>query len=191
MITDFTHASYGTKHSADSPCWQETVSSIHQDTNLRMYQRNLPSQLLQSYLDARPVSTKYSLLPIVDPRAKPTVPYKEQPTYRVSTTFNPGDRPSPWSGYASHVNVESELRNQLYALQKCSQAVYVPSSTSDLYDKKVFSQTNKDQPFPGLFETERFNDFNPNEENVGQHVFLNNTRMEYGDISYAERKQCR
>jgi hypothetical protein len=162
---------------------KETCQSIHQETNTRIYDRNVPSQLLQSYIDVRPVSTKYSLLPIVDPRAKPSVPYIDRPTYRVSTTFNPGNRGAPWSGYSSHVNVESELRNQVYALQKCSQAVYVPSSTSDLYDKKIFSHSNKDQPFPYLFETERFSDFNPNVENVGQHTFLNNTRMEYRDLS--------
>ena len=166
----------------------ETCSSIHQETNTRMYQRNLPSQYLQPYLDARPVCTKYSLLPIVDPRVTPTVPYIEQPTYHVGNVFNPGNRMAPWSGYSSHVNIESELRNQIYALQRCDQAVYVPSSTSDLYDKKIISQTNQTQPFPGLFQTERFNDFNPNPEKVGQHVFLNNTRMEYQDkpVSYCQ-----
>jgi hypothetical protein len=160
----------------------ETSRMIHHESNTRIYQRNLPSQLLQSYIDVRPASTKYSLLPIVDPRAKATVPYVAQPDFHIATTFNPGDRPSPWSGVSSSVNVESELRNQVYALQRCNQAVYVPSTMSDLYDQKGFSKTNVQQPFPGLFEAERFTDFNPNPTHVGQHVFLNNTRMEFRDM---------
>jgi len=162
----------------------ETSREIHQETNTRIYQRNLPSQLLQSYIDVRPVSTKYSLLPIVDPRAKPTVPYIAQPDFHIATTFNPGDRPSPWSGFSPNINIESELRNQVFALQRCNQAVYIPATLSDLYDNKTIPQNNQiQQPFPGLFQTERFSDFNPNPENVGQHIFLNNTRMEFRDIT--------
>jgi hypothetical protein len=160
----------------------ETSRMIQQETNTRIFQRILPSQLLQPYIDVRPVSTKYSLLPVVDPRAKTTVPYVTFHDYNVATTFNPGDRASPWSGFSSNVNIESELRNQVFALQKCNQAVYVPSTMSDLYDTRIISrQKNVEQPFPHLFELERFNDFNPNPENIGQHVFLNNTRMEFRD----------
>ena len=36
------------------------------------------------------------------------------------------------------VDAESELRNINYALQKCSQATYVPDSGSDLYTLKSF-----------------------------------------------------
>lgn len=166
---------------------KETSQMIHYESNTRIYDRNIPSQLLQSYIDVRPASTKYSLLPIVDPRKKPTVPYVQHSDFHVATTFNPGDRPSPWSGYSSNVNIESELRNQIYSLQRCSRAVYVPSSISDLYDNKGFTQNQQiQQPFPGLFETERFENFNPNPENVGQHTFLNNTRMEYGDLSLTQ-----
>ena len=44
------------------------VSKIHEQTNTRIYDRNIPSQMLQPYLDVRPVMTKYSHFPIVDPR---------------------------------------------------------------------------------------------------------------------------
>ncbi len=37
------------------------------------------------------------------------------------------------AGMPARVNTESELRNQYEALQKASQAVYVPSSSSSLY----------------------------------------------------------
>jgi len=46
----------------------ECVSEIHNTTNRRIYDRNVPSQMLQQYIDVRPVMTKYSYLPIVDPR---------------------------------------------------------------------------------------------------------------------------
>jgi len=163
----------------------ETNQMIHQTTNSRIYQRNLPSQTLQPYIDVRPVATKYSLLPIVDPRAKPTVPYVNLPDYHVAKTFNPGDRQSPWSGYSTNINNESELQNQIFALQRCNQAVYVPSSMSDLYDvKAIIPSQIVEQPFPGLFQTENFDEFNPNPENIaGRHTFLNNTRMEYRDAN--------
>ena len=44
------------------------VSKIHEQTNTRIYDRNIPSQMLQPYLNVRPVMTKYSHFPIVDPR---------------------------------------------------------------------------------------------------------------------------
>jgi len=46
----------------------QPTSQRQQTVYLRSYERNIPSQPLQPYLDARPVMTKYSILPIVDPR---------------------------------------------------------------------------------------------------------------------------
>ena len=125
---------------------QECNSTIHNTTNTRIYDRNLPSQFLQPYLSTRPVMTKYSLMPIIDPRAPITVPLKQMPTYNTTQIFNPGN--SPWSGFASSINKESELRNQIYGLQKCSQSVYVPNSTSDLYTYsfKPDKSGNQNQP---------------------------------------------
>ena len=105
-------------------------------TNMRTFERIIPSQPLQPYLDARPSSTKYSLLPIVDPRKEVNVPLIQRATYDQHSVYNPGDG-APWCGYASNVNNESLLRNQVYALQKCSQSVYIPSSKSSLYVYKT------------------------------------------------------
>ena len=127
--------------------------------------------------------TKYSLMPIIDPRAPISVPLKQMPTYNTTQIFNPGN--SPWSGFASSINKESELRNQIYGLQKCSQSVYVPNSTSDLYTYsfKPDKSGNQNQPFPGLFRNEFFNKFNPNEENVGNSLFNNCTRQEIKNLT--------
>ena len=133
----------------------ECVSDIHKQTNQRIYSRNIPSQMLQPYIDVRPVMTKYSYFPIVDPRKNISVPLQQMPTYNVHQVFNPGNTTSPWSGFASNINLESELRNQVYALQKCSQAVYVPNSNSDLYNYK-FRTVNQPNPHELLFQNESF-----------------------------------
>jgi hypothetical protein len=162
----------------------ESVAQIHQQTNARIYDRNIPSKILQPYVDVRPVMTKYSYFPIVDPRKEVQVPLVQLPTYNVHSVFNPGNTESPWSGFASNINKESELRNQIYALQKCSQAVYVPSSNSDLYNYK-FQTMSKPNPHELLFQNESFSNFNPNPDQniVGTGLFNNNTRVQLRDLT--------
>jgi hypothetical protein len=163
---------------------QESVSNIHKETNKRIYDRNIPSQMLQPYLDVRPVMTKYSYFPIVDPRKEIKTPMQQMPTYNVNKVFNPGNTVSPWSGFASNINLESELRNQVYALQKCSQSVYVPNSSSDLYDYK-FKTASQHNPHELLFQNESFSSFNPNPDAkiVGSGIFMNNTRVQVRDMT--------
>ncbi len=163
---------------------QQSVSNIHQETNTRIYDRNIPSQMLQPYLDVRPVMTKYSYFPIVDPRKEINVQMNQMPKYNVNTVFNPGNTVSPWSGFSSNINLESELRNQVYALQKCSQSVYVPNSTSDLYDYK-FKTVAQPNPHQLLFQTDSFSSFNPNPDTkiVGSGIFMNNTRVQVRDMT--------
>jgi len=162
----------------------ECVSDIHKDTNTRIYDRNIPSQMLQPYIDVRPVMTKYSYLPIVDPRKQINVPLVQMPTYNVNQVFNPGNTQSPWSGFASNINKESELRNQVYALQKCSQAVYVPRSSSDLYSYQFQTKTQHN-PHELLFRNESFESFNPNPSPAicGSGIFYNNTRCQVRDMT--------
>jgi hypothetical protein len=163
----------------------ECNSNIQKTTNDRIYNRNVPSQLLQPYLSVRPVMTEYSTMPIVDPRTPRQVPMQQMPVYSTTKVFNPGNSQSPWSGFASSINTESELRNQIYALQSCDQAVYVPDSSSDLYKYSFNPQTaNKSlQPFQGLFKEERFNTFNPNPENIGNGLFNNYTRQQVRNLT--------
>jgi hypothetical protein len=163
----------------------QPTSQRQQTVYQRSYERNIPSQPLQPYLDARPVQTKYSIMPIVDPRAQINTPLIQQATYTPETIFNPGNDFGPWSGYASNVNHESELRNQIYALQSCSQASYIPSSQSSLYESK-WKNTNKPiQPFPELFKTEQFSPVNPNcyPETIGFGLFNNATRQQTKDTN--------
>lgn len=161
-------------------------SSLRQQTvYLRTAERNIPSQPLQPYLDARPVMTKYSLLPIVDPRKPIETPLIQQATYTPEKIYNPGNDSGPWSGYASNINHESELRNQIFALQSCPQSAYIPSSKSSLYQVH-FQNTNKpQQPFPELFQNQQFCPINPNPnpEKIGFALFNNPTRQQTKDLT--------
>lgn len=165
----------------------ECVGKIHQQTNQRIYDRNIPSQPLQPYISVRPVLTKYSYLPIVDPRKEINVQLQQMPFYNSETIFNPGNTQSPWSGFATKINKESELRNQFFALQKCSQSVYVPSSNSDLYEYSFKNNNSllQNNTHNLLFVNEKFDNFNPNPDTnlVGISLFNNATRTQVKDIT--------
>ena len=158
----------------------------------RMFMRNVPSSSLQANFSIRPVSTKYACMPVLDRRASTQVPIIQQPTYNLSKTFNPGNAPAPWSGFASNINEESKLRNQFFALQRCEQAYYVPPTTSDMYTVKVSGRKEK-CVFPGLVESgsnalgsiyvdPHLAPFNPNICNTGKKLFNNHTRQQIMDI---------
>jgi hypothetical protein len=98
--------------------------------------------------------------------------------------FNPGNTKSPWSGFVTNINLESELRNQVYALQSCSQAVYVPNSKSDLYTYN-FTPKQIPQTHSLLFQKENFSEFNPNPDasTIGAGIFMNSTRVQVRDMT--------
>ena len=122
-------------------------------------------------------------MPIVDERKQSKVHVAQMPTYNVHTTFNPGTDMGPWSGYSSNVNKESVLRNQIYALQSCSQATYVPATKSDLYQVHWKEQKQVQQPFPDLFRKETFaTEYNQN-SNIGYALFNNATRQQIKDTN--------
>lgn len=151
------------------------TNDSNDELNKRLNERNVASNPLQPQFSSRPVSTKYSFLPIVDRHSPSKVPIIKQPIYNVNNVFNPGNTHSPWSGFSANVNKESILRNQFFALQRSEQAVYIPSSTSDMYSVNV-SGRNEIQPFPNLFKEEVFGSFNPNTLPIGTDVFNNSTR---------------
>jgi len=160
----------------------QSASQRTDTTNYRTYIRNVPSQNLQPYLDSRAVSTKYSRMPIVDPRKAPHVPLTQLPKYDSHQVFNPGNAKAPFSGY--NANQESVLRNQIYALQDCSQATYVPSSKSDLYQVH-WKQSDLSQPFPDLFQQQVFPSNNSyiHSKDVGYALFNNATRQQNKNVN--------
>jgi hypothetical protein len=154
-------------------CNQERTDEL----NERLYQRNIPSAELQPTFSLRPASTKYDHMGIFDKRPKSNVEIKRQPTFNVQSTFNPGNSIAPWSGYSTNINDESKLRNQYFALQRCEQSNWVPSSNSDLY-KVVAVGRQEVQPFPHLFTEEKYTQFNPNTDNLGYELWNNHTRQQ-------------
>lgn len=158
--------------------FRDTSASIrHEITNARANSRLLPSHPLQPYLSVAPVQTKFTILPVVDPRKKINVNLTQQGTYFPDKMFNPGNNVGPWSGFASSVNTESMLRNQIYALQKASQSVYVPSSKSDLYEHAFNTQktTQSHDPLFHVFVPEQTHQV-PLKDLMGDGLFNNSTR---------------
>jgi len=150
------------------------------ELNERISKRNIPSEPLQTQFSIRPVSTKYTIMPILDQRTQSNVQLNQYSTFNVANTFNPGTS-SPWSGFATNINNESTLRNQFFALQKCEQSNYIPSSNSDMYNV-VVSGRNVEQPFPRLFMTPELESFNPNICNTGNNFFNNYTRQQIKNV---------
>ncbi len=100
------------------------------ELNSRLEKRWQPSVSLKPLYDFRPSSTKYTWFQTVD-ECNLSTDIKEYPEYN-SKVFNPGQR-APVEYFMKSVDVESKLRSQFMALQKSSQAVYIPELTSDLY----------------------------------------------------------
>ena len=177
-----------------------TLSDIRKSTNERIFSRNIAytdsvdgateKVWLQPYLNVRPLNTKYTHLPIVEPRViHHGVSLNNYPVYNSEQIFNPGNRNAPFSGYAANINIESELKGQIYALQKCSQATYVPKSTSDLYQYSLFTSSgasgaSEQNTHELLFKKEQFKKSNPNPYSniVGVQLWSNATRVQSLDI---------
>ena len=124
----------------------------------------VPSMKTPPHLEARPISTKYSL-------------------FLTCNKSDPNPNSTNTSPALPNTDVESDLRNQIYALQSCPQAVYVPSSHSSLYENKFQSKAvsaSREQPFPQLFATPQFSQTIAN-ENVGYALFNNPTRIQFRD----------
>jgi len=117
------------------------IRTLHNQINTNLYNRNVPSHNLQPYLDVRPVSTKYVVLPTGDQRK--TSQLIQQPTYFTASTFNPGDA-APRSGF--NVNLETDMRFR----------GFTPDSKSDLFKYNFKPNTIAVNSHPLLFKEEQF-----------------------------------
>ena len=162
-------------------CQQDRTTEL----NERIFDRIQPNIVPQMVFSPRPVPTKYSIMPIMDPVVESSVPIKQQKTYNTQKNFLPGagynggeGGKGPWSGYASKVNDESKLHNQFFALSKCQQGSYVPKLNSDMYVSKIPMKPDANQTHPLLFNNEqiRYNTTTNECLPVTQQMFNNNTR---------------
>lgn len=159
----------------------------HLERNLeldnRIYERNIPSAPLQPSFSMRPTATKYDYMGIIDRRKPATVPIQTLPIYNIASVFNPGTRTAPFAGFAASIDVDSQLRNQFFALQNCEQSTYVPSSNSDMYRVPLPASSNTlPNQFHHLQRKEEYAYFNPNTYNLARGVFMNHTRQQLKDI---------
>lgn len=146
-------------------------NNIERDNELneRIFSRNISSNTLEPQFTPRPVQTKYCLMPILDQsNFENTTKINCYKTYNIKDTFNPGTS-SPWSGYASNLNTENILRNQVFPLQNNIQSKYIPSMNSELYNNQKLYVIEDDV---------HFCEFNPNKINIGKNLFNNHTRQQ-------------
>jgi hypothetical protein len=149
------------------------------ELNDRMKERQFPDSPLEPMFAPRSVPTKYSHFPIINRRKtmnEPVIPYLDYNTIN----FNPGTQRAPPSGMLKNIDTETVLRNQTMALQKADQSVYVPSSTSDLYNVSIVSKPGE-QTHPLLFERPTFvNNLHENvsSANIGRDQLFNHTRTQ-------------
>lgn len=150
-----------------------------EELNKRIGSRNNIEKKLEPNFDLRPTSTKYDHFPVLD--KQPTTKKQDYETYKLSNQFYNGNARAPPSGYFSNIDLESNLRNQHFALQKgASQSVYVPTSESDMYKVKV-PYVPSEQPHPTLFTQQKFStDLHENLQNnkIGVDTFHNHTRTQ-------------
>lgn len=105
------------------------------ELDARLSDRQFPDRPLQPNFDFRPVATKYSYLPIIDRRAKPLVSIAHYETHNLTTNFSPATSNGPVETYLANIDLETILQNRHVALQHgADQGVYVPSSSSNLYE---------------------------------------------------------
>ena len=151
------------------------------EINERMSSRYFADSPLEPQYDPRQVQTKRTLFPLVKNSQHTVEPELPYPVYRPQSNFNPGNRRAPSSGFIHNIDVETVLRNQTFALQHgASQSVYVPSSSSELYNVTIASSPSV-QPYPNLFATPMFsNQMHPNLAgvNIGNERFFNHTRTQ-------------
>ena len=87
--------------------------------------------------------------------------------------------------YKKEIDLETKLMNRIHPLQHgASQSVYVPSSTSDLYNTSMpISSYNPIQPYPDLFENYQYTTTN--------NKFITNTyeNTNFNNCSRSQRNQ--
>jgi hypothetical protein len=109
----------------------QTANQINEEINERLFERNFPDVWIPPSFTPRPISTRRTRMNVIAPHEKAIQMMPQQ--FDVGRNFFPGTRPPPFAGYASHIDTETALRGQVYALQKCDLAGDYPSSQSDLF----------------------------------------------------------
>ena len=153
------------------------------ELNERIQKRHFSDKPLAPNFSSHPVMTKYSRFQIADRRAPYEEQIRETETHHVGNNFSPATQRGPPSTMMQNIDMESSLRNQTVAYQRNSlQSVWVPDSSSDLYNVRV-TPTNGPNPHPSLFNHYQTIQSTPREAivrgmNIGKDMFNNSTRTQ-------------
>jgi hypothetical protein len=135
-----------------------------EELNERIFDRNRPLTYFNPVFEQRSQSTKYQKYPITKPIENDSI----KMGYKTK-----------WSEFASNVNSESVLRNQIYPRSNSTSSQYIPSSSSDLYNRQFIEKQNEIQAFPYLFEQSKFNNTELGDlGKLGRDNFYNHTRQQ-------------
>jgi len=157
-------------------------SQWNREMNEKLYNRNVPSHCLPPNLSVYPIQTKYVKLGTADYQPTPRIPPKQYVNYQSNKMFCPTSKNGNFQGYANNIHVESELRNQFYALQKSDACEYIPNKHSELFGYNVKSNQNLiTQPYQFLFDTSLYFPNNYQSQNKFQSLFCNHTRQQLKD----------
>jgi hypothetical protein len=156
------------------------------EINSRVSMRQFSDRPLAPNFNPRPVPTKYALFPIHDRRTTPLETIHAVPSHNVATNFSPATQNGPVETYLANIHTETLLRNQTVSLQKgAPQGVYMPSSSSDLYQTAVYGRT-EEQTHPSLFSREKYQTQTSqviSESGIGKNTFFNHTRTQLRNLS--------
>jgi len=157
-------------------------SQLNQEINNKIYQRFVPSHSLPPNLSVYPVPTKYVKLGVTDNQPEQNTRQSNCVNYQSNTMFCPTLKNGNYNGYSSNIHLESELRNQFVALQKCDAAEYIPNYKSNLYTYSTPSNKKDTQPFEYLFNTAIYMPFEPIlTQQQNNSLFCNHTRQQLKD----------
>lgn len=159
--------------------WQGQQGRLN-ELDDRLAERQFPDRPLQPNFDFRPVPTKYAYLPIIDRRAKPSVPIVRQEMYNTATNFSPATSNGPVATYLANIDLETVLQNRHVSLQHgADQGVYVPDSSSDLYGFTAVGRQEDMGERAMIFEKQGLDTrLSAVAKKVGQDRFHNNTRTQ-------------
>jgi hypothetical protein len=157
------------------------------ELNDRIHSRHFPDRELAPNFSMRPTPTKYVRFPIANIRTPGNEPIRSYIPHSTADNFNPGTSNAPVGTYLANVDVETQLRYQPYSVKyNTHHDIYVPSSSSDLYNTQVYGRREEDT-HPLLFKQETYKTTIPdilrNGSGIGADRFFNHTRTQLRNMS--------
>ena len=148
------------------------------EINQKIYNRNIPDAPIDPVYSTLPLSTRGIVFPIsvINPVQQSKLPLSSftSSNIPIENAFRPYQCNAPVIDYMKNIQLENSLRNQYFALQSGPKPVYVPSSSSDLFNAPQYLATPNVSP---SVPTTRIPDY-LQKYNIGNMVFNNATKIQ-------------